>query len=73
MTPAKASPWYHRIGLDDALLAVGLLLTTIGAWCWIGPVALLCPGVALIWLALPSRTPFLLPPPAPPSRRLRED
>ena len=59
-------------GIDEILLVAGLVLITVAAWPAIGQYALACPGLVLVWIALPSRSPFISRPPAePPDRRDR--
>jgi fatty acid desaturase len=53
---------------DDALLLVGLLLLIAGLWTWSRALALIAPGLILVWVFLPSRPPFVEPP-APRARR----
>lgn len=61
------------VGLDELLLAVALALLTGGAWEVVGRLALVIPGMVLLWVALPSRAPFVTRGPEPPdaSRRTR--
>jgi len=58
------------IGPDEVLFAVALVLLTIGTWLVVGAAALVLPGAVLLWLVLPTRTPFVdHTPPAAPSDR----
>lgn len=47
------------IGIDEALLLLGLLLLAYGLWLFWRPAAFLVPGGIVIWLVLPSRAPFI--------------
>lgn len=49
----------RMIGIDEALLLLGLLLLAYGLWLFWQPAAFLVPGGILIWLVLPSRAPFI--------------
>lgn len=53
------------VGADELLLALALLLVTIGLWSRVGAAALVAPGLVLLWIALPSRRSFLVAPSAP--------
>lgn len=55
------------VGLDELLLLVGVGLMLTGLWPTIGVGALVVPGVVLVWIALPSRSPLLERPPDSPS------
>ncbi len=60
------------IGIDELALALALGLIGLGCWMVWKPGAFLVPGLVLLWLALPSRAPFVSRPPdkpQPPSRR----
>lgn len=52
------------IGADELLIAVALGCGTSAIWPLVGRLALLVPCVVLLWIALPSRTPFITRPPA---------
>ena len=54
-----------RVGLDDVVLGVALLLIAAGFWSAWKPGAFIVPGVVLLWLVLPSRSPFVTRPPVP--------
>lgn len=59
------------LGPEEAVLLVALVLVTVGLWPlaarWAGSgwTALLVPGLVLLWLALPSRAPFVIRDSAP--------
>lgn len=50
-----------EIGRDELFLVAGLGLVGYGLWLtpW-QPAAFIVPGVALVWMALPPRHPFLI-------------
>jgi hypothetical protein len=48
------------VGVDELLLLVALGLITTGLWVVVGIAALIAPGLVLLWIALPSRTGFLV-------------
>ena len=48
--------------LDEIALAVGLGLVTVGLWPSIGVIALLAPGLAIVWVVLPARGAFIVGP-----------
>ena len=50
------------LGLAECLLLVGVGLVTGALWPAYGRLALLPAGVLLIWIALPSRTAFVVRP-----------
>jgi hypothetical protein len=52
----------EAIGVEEALLVLGVLLVTVAVWPWAGLSALLVPGGVAIWLSLPVRGPFLWKP-----------
>ena len=52
----------EAIGADELVLSAGLLLATVALWSAWGPLALLVPGIVLIWVALPTRSVFLVRP-----------
>ena len=56
------------VGPDELALGFALTLVSAGAWMVYAPAALLLPGLILVWLALPSRAPFVrsTPPAHPP-------
>lgn len=68
-TSSQASRWPRlagiwaalvaAIGADEALLAIALILLTVGLWSHLGPTALTVPGAALLWIALPTRAGFV--------------
>jgi hypothetical protein len=51
------------IGPDEILLAAGLTLVTVALWPVMGRVALIVPGVVLLWIAIPEREQFVRRPP----------
>lgn len=55
----------HGIGRDEALITVGLLLLARGLWLAWPPAAYMVPGAIILWIALPSRTVFLVRSPEP--------
>jgi hypothetical protein len=57
------------IGLQEALLVVAVSLLTVGLWPVLEWVALVIPGAVLLWVALPSRAPFVTRGPEPPDAR----
>lgn len=65
------------VGLDELLLTLALTLIVVALWpvarSWLGTglPALLPAGVIVLYVALPSRLPFLMKPSAPekPTRR----
>jgi hypothetical protein len=59
------------IGPDEILLVVALTLVTVALWPWVGQGALLPAGLVLLFVALPSRAPFVHRQPIPekPTRR----
>jgi hypothetical protein len=59
MRVSEKSPDRESFGMDEASLALGLLLLTGGLWVWLGPVALAAPGAVIVWMALPARRPFV--------------
>jgi hypothetical protein len=60
------------IGRDELLLTSGLTALAVGCYQVWPPAAWLVPGAIVTWMALPSRTPFLMRPPVePPARRER--
>ena len=44
---------------DETLLIAGVLLVAAGCWFFYWPLALIISGLVLMWLALPSRRPFI--------------
>lgn len=60
------------VGIDELLLAAGLVLITVALWPVVNVSALLAPGVVMVWIALPTRAPFVpraTPPADAPARR----
>ena len=50
------------IGVDELLIVVALTLVTVALWPRFGRQALLVPGLVVLWVALPSRAPFIARP-----------
>ena len=50
------------VGAEELLLLVGLVLVSFGLWSVWKPGAFLVPGAVLVWIALPSRSPFVARP-----------
>ena len=50
------------VGIDEALFVAALVLLTTGLWSVIGSAALVAPGAVILWVALPSRSPFVVRP-----------
>lgn len=44
---------------EDALTLIGLFLVGGGFWLWSRPLALIVPGLILLWMFLPPRPPFV--------------
>lgn len=44
---------------EDALTLIGLVMVGAGFWLWSKPLALIVPGVILLWIFLPPRPPFV--------------
>lgn len=60
------------VGADELALIGALALLVAGLWPVLGQRALVVPGLVWLWIALPSRHPFVSRPPAAsdkPSRR----
>lgn len=49
----------HALDKEDALTLLGLLLVSGGLWAWSHPLAVIVPGVILLWMFLPPRPPFV--------------
>lgn len=47
------------VGFDELLVAVGLALIAAALWPVVGRLALLAPGLVLVWIALPQRASFV--------------
>lgn len=64
---------WAQIDLEDVaiLLAIGLLAYGFSLW-W-RPGAYLAPAAVLLWMYLPSRYRFVVPPPAVPETRKARD
>lgn len=56
-------------GAEEVLLVLALVLVTAGLWAVVGRGALTVPGVVLLWIAMPSRAPFVSKPPVDPRRK----
>ena len=50
------------LGGDEIILVAALALITCGLWLLAGQATLLAPGFVLLWVALPSRVPFIVRP-----------
>lgn len=50
------------IGGDELLLLIALACLTGGLWPALGRQALVAPGLVLLWVALPSRSAFVIRP-----------
>lgn len=62
----------NAVGLDEILVSIALVLVTVALWPTFARGALLAPGLVLLWVALPARSVFLIPPPVDkPKRRTR--
>lgn len=48
-----------EVGREELLLALGLVLVTIALWPVFAQGALIVPGTALIWIAMPTRRSFV--------------
>lgn len=46
---------------EDTLTLIGLGLVGGGFWLWSHALALIVPGLLLLWMFLPSRPPFVEP------------
>ena len=58
-----------RSNAEELVVTVGLVLITVGLWPLLGLSALVVPGATLVYLALPSRMPFVVRPSDTPSTR----
>lgn len=47
------------IGADELVLALALALIVVGLWPLTGRIVLFIPGAVLLWIAMPSRQPFV--------------
>ena len=67
-----------EIGLHEVLLIGSLTLVTVALWpiaeqvLHDGRVSLLVPGLVGMWITMPTRTPFVHRPLAPPEKRRSE-
>lgn len=60
-------------GFDEEIwIAIGLVLIVVGLWSRVGALSLVAPGLVVLWIALPSRAPFVTrpEPSATPPRRV---
>ena len=48
------------LGADEVVFIAALLLITAGVWLFVGQASLIAPGVVLLYVALPSRQPFIV-------------
>ena len=53
------------LGVDEIVLFVALALIATGFWMVWKPGTFLVPGLVLLWLVLPARSPFVVRPPVP--------
>lgn len=61
-----------ELSADVVGLALAVILLTVAVWPVLHRVALIVPALVILYLALPSRAPFLTRvPPEPPARRKR--
>jgi hypothetical protein len=51
-----------HIGVDELVLGAGLGLIAWGCWHVWRPAAAIAPGVVLLWISLPGRSPFIVQP-----------
>ena len=58
-------------GPEEILLIIALLMVAGGCWFVWWPAALIVPGAVLLWLALPSRQPFVYRAPVTPPKATR--
>lgn len=68
MSAPPKPPHSREVGRDELLLGLGLLLLTGGLWARVGPVALVAPGLVLLWIALPPRWAFVVRQPETPGK-----
>lgn len=61
----NTEPVRRLFGADEFVLIGALVLLTAGLWSAVGMLALVAPGAALLWIAVPSRAPFVIRPEAP--------
>jgi hypothetical protein len=47
------------VGADELVLALALALIVVGLWPVTGRLVLFIPGAVLLWIAMPSRQPFV--------------
>lgn len=61
------------VGVDELLLVVALALVTVALWPRFERLALLVPGLVILWVVLPSRSPFVARPPTATKAERRQD
>lgn len=59
----------RSIGREEVTVATGVVMITVALWPAIGQLALLPAGMILVWVGLPSRARFIVPPEARRDRR----
>jgi hypothetical protein len=74
--PARLRRIFGRGWRDDVTLLSALVIGTAGLWAWVGPRALIFPGLVLLYCSIPTRRPFIANPPpidpGPPGRQHRQ-
>lgn len=58
---------------DELLLTAALALIVGGLWPSIGRLSLVIPGVVLLWIVLPARSPLVVKAPIVPAPKRRND
>jgi hypothetical protein len=48
-----------EVGREEVALALGMCLIAYGFWDVWRPASFVIPGVVMVWVTLPSRTPFV--------------
>ena len=59
----------RSIGREEATVAAGVAMITVALWPAVGQLALLPAGAILVWVGLPSRARFIVPPESRRDRR----
>lgn len=59
----------NEVGADELYLWGGLALVATGFWDVWRPASFIAPGMALIWIAMPQRAPFVHRAPAAPDSK----
>ena len=49
---------------EEIAVGIGAMLLAVGLWQWWPPAAFIAVGLVVLWVALPSRSPFVERPPA---------